>query len=855
MFNGLPFHKNETETISRLINLMENSYANNQRYVTLKDLNLFRKEIDIINANPILFFKCSSTRMVLTKWIIDETEELFIRNQYKALSVDYIYNKLRDNFKTLAFNRSNLQRLFCADKVLDYYTFIPVRNSVRDIYNEHYKLVSPLSREEKTKNDFKLAKEDLGEELFEHFLKNTDQAMYLFKILSHLVKEMEYDNKLRMAIEGVHKNLLLQRVKPLLHAFKIKKELRDKLMQLFTDNNIILAKELSRLSTVPIENTIKLPLVDFVRWLADDKIESIRRKFQMILKTERNISILKTRATGATLDITGQKFGITRERVRQIERKLLLKFISYCNIHKPYYVLQACTENNTVLTFDTIRSQFGDLSDVFIYCLKQCKSKEAIWNDKLEGFILTGSKITSQIENEMKNVVTAIIEERFPNGIRPNSVIDINKLKNFYREATGKEMILEGNAVHLLLREVGICLGEKVFVIPKVGMEDLAKLVECLISEGNKMFFYDQFYDLHADFLQGINIFSSELLRIVLSRILPSLRYARNYFTKGRVSIESEVFRCFDIDSSLTYGQLAAKLPYVPINKIKHVLTQNNDYIRVCAGVYTHVSKVKVDVSEWKNAEDKVKDDISQRGFASLNWVDVSKSLELNPDLSETAIRNGLFQIYLADRYEKRGNIITPKGATLNFVTVFEDYCLTHDRLTLAELLDLEKEIRGSVNNQSLIVAYDTMVRIDKETFVSDDKISFDIDAIDNALSSYVYKNVIPLRAVKSFISFPYIQGYQWNLFLLESYCRRFSKLFGFQCLSVNSKNVGAIYRKESGFTDYIEVLATAVADSDVDLKERTIGDFLFESGYVARRTDIIADVIAKARILRERRN
>ena len=50
-------------------------------------------------------------------------------------------------------------------------------------------------------------------------------------------------------------------------------------------------------------------------------------------------------------------------------------------------------------------------------------------------------------------------------------------------------------------------------------------------------------------------------------------------------------------------------------------------------------------------------------------------------------------------------------------------------------------------------------------------------------------------------------------------------------------------------------VLATAVADSDVDLKERTIGDFLFESGYVARRTDIIADVIVKARILRERRN
>jgi len=98
------------------------------------------------------------------------------------------------------------------------------------------------------------------------------------------------------------------------------------------------------------------------------------------------------------------------------------------------------------------------------------------------------------------------------------------------------------------------------------------------------------------------------------------------------------------------------------------------------------------------------------------------------------------------------------------------------------------------------------------------------------------------------------MDGYQWNLFLLESYCRRFSRAFKYQCLSVNSRSVGAIFRKAAGFADYTDVLAAAVVVAGVELTEKAVGDFLFESGYVARRTGAITDVIAKVRVLRERR-
>jgi hypothetical protein len=318
--------------------------------------------------------------------------------------------------------------------------------------------------------------------------------------------------------------------------------------------------------------------------------------------------------------------------------------------------------------------------------------------------------------------------------------------------------------------------------------------------------------------------------------------------------VESEVLCCYDTAVCLSYEQLKEVLPYVPLEKIKWVLGQNSDLVWVNTGTYSHISVIEIDSHDRDAAKDKVNAEIAERGYATMASLDVSASLELNPELSESAVKNGLFQICLANSYEKRGNIVTLKGTVLSAVAVFEDFCLTHDRLTLDELLKFEEEINGRVHSQSLFVAYDKMVRVDKDTFVGDSEISFDVEATDNALALFVYADVIPLQAVTSFTSFPCIDGYSWNWYLLESYCKRFSKRFKYQCLSVNSRNVGAIFRRSVGLSDYIDVLATAVAASNIELNEKTVGDYLFENRYVAQRTGAVAKVVSKARILRERR-
>jgi hypothetical protein len=458
-----------------------------------------------------------------------------------------------------------------------------------------------------------------------------------------------------------------------------------------------------------------------------------------------------------------------------------------------------------------------------------------------------------QIDEAVCSVLIEILGQRFPNGIRPNSIIDTNKLKNYYLEATGKGIFEDISDIAAVLEVVGLKHGEKVFAVSLTTKSKLEALFSRLLAEKNRLFYYDELYDAHADFFEELHIFSSELLKTVLSKIFSSIRFYKNYCqTEKKITVESEILRCFESDVCLSYDQLKKKLPYIPITSIRQVLSQNDDFVWVNPGVYTILHRIEFDKSECEQNCRIIAGEVSKHGFTSLATVDVCESLNLNPELSETAIRNGLYLTYLSYNYEKYGNIVTAKGTVFNAVTALKKFCCSHNRLSLNELLEYEKTINGDIHSQSLIVAYDNMVRVDHDTFVADSEIKFDVAITDAALARFVYRDVIPLRAVKSFTSFPLIDGYQWNWFLLESYCRRFSKRFSFQCLSVSSRNVGAIYKKSVGFADYTGVLAAAASVEPIMLNYKEVGDFLFESGYVARRTSIVTDVVKQAQIIRE---
>ena len=197
-----------------------------------------------------------------------------------------------------------------------------------------------------------------------------------------------------------------------------------------------------------------------------------------------------------------------------------------------------------------------------------------------------------------------------------------------------------------------------------------------------------------------MNIFSSELLWTVLSEIGRSLWFHyKNYhlcfykkycLTDKNITVESEILRCFEKADCLSYDQLKDRLPYIPIATIQQTLAKNNDLIRVSTGKYTHAGKIVFDDEECRDACAKIKESVSKNVFTTLTSINVRENFKLNPDLSEAAIKSGLFQKYLADRYEKRGNIVTQKGkALMKSVALFELCCRVRKRLTLNDLVSL----------------------------------------------------------------------------------------------------------------------------------------------------------------------
>ena len=146
------------------------------------------------------------------------------------------------------------------------------------------------------------------------------------------------------------------------------------------------------------------------------------------------------------------------------------------------------------------------------------------------------------------------------------------------------------------------------------------------------------------------------------------------------------------------------------------------------------------------------------------------------------------------------------------------------------------------------------MVRISYDDFVADDHVQFDVPSIDQVLDTMVIGNGIGMKEITTFGAFPFC-GYPWNLFVLESYCRRFSSKYKYDCITPNSRNGGAIIKKACNLS-FHDIMVESVARSKVNLNKKDVYDYLIDSGLMIRRQyNDIERLINEAKALREGRN
>lgn len=465
------------------------------------------------------------------------------------------------------------------------------------------------------------------------------------------------------------------------------------------------------------------------------------------------------------------------------------------------------------------------------------------------------------LEPAFGEMITEVLSTHFSNGFRIDSPIELLRFRRFATEDFGNEMLITDEELITTISSCGIFFNGKVYVIGNEIESRIRNYIDLAVSSDVEIIFYSSFYSQHEEWLLAGGVISEEMLKELLVKMYPKYVHKTKYFLPKvgdgteLSKIKREILRVWGSDSMLNYEQLNERLPYIPLDKIKYVLAQNGDFIWNAKGVYTHISKVDLTNEECTAITDYVEVVCRRDGYVSFSDVPLDGIAERNYELSLTAIHNAVFEIVLSDKYDRRGKIITRKGDSLDALTIMKEYCRKLEKCSLQELLDFERELTGESHRWIPMEAgYSVMVRADEHSYIAEKYVHFDIVEVDSALDLFVTGEYLPLKSITTFAAFPHC-GQPWNLFLLESYCRRFSNRYRFEVLAVNSKNAGVIVRKSCRMS-YIQIMADAVAKSDIPLEKKVIEEFLCGNGYLGRRSYSKTDeLIEQAKSIRERRD
>ena len=463
------------------------------------------------------------------------------------------------------------------------------------------------------------------------------------------------------------------------------------------------------------------------------------------------------------------------------------------------------------------------------------------------------------MQDIMKKIIE-IIRDNFSNGIR-NDFIDTNKVRKIYSASYSDENITQ-SFVADIIRANGIEAGGRFYFISDEASENIRHFFDDLLNT-NSIVYYSAAYERHADFFIRLNISSPEVLKKILREAGGRFHFDEFCTTSRAVRLDYEVAKMFTAaGKSLLLEDLQEKLPYVPKQKIFEILSDTKKYLPTSAGKFIPFSKIQFDIDEIDAAKQQISFQIDRNGYAAPEDYDLSSNFALNPELAEKDLRNVIYEKFFAADFLKRGkrlfkkNEVGKKRSATGAVSQLREFIAEQKELPTEKLFAFAESL-GIAQHVAMRYAYEQMTRVEKNLLVKDELITFDVDGVDEALTPFVQGKIIPLRGVTNFTGFPPVEGYSWNLFLLESFLPKHSRQYVFSTTpGTNSANIGAIYPNSMEFADYLDVQAAAVVQENIPLEKSAVEEFLVSQGYRAMRIDKITErIIARAQEMINERN
>ena len=413
------------------------------------------------------YYYCTTKTYFKTAHVLKSIIEVFEDRKEQELCFNDVYSALRDKLFVSSVNKKNLQDLLnTADKV----TLDEVRalydqcaalyqgdEAVDDEPFEEYYVISKHNIIKKV-DVFKFLKEIFIEQQ-EDQIKLSDVKVALAQKLNcanvnmdslktllkstkpYVTREevemlaKEFDQRLYQELEDME-NRKIANVRAIIQQTHIDNKdipleyvVNPALLREFCEIGIKTIGELAQLSDLDLRHLIaerEKPFAELLKLLPESyrvKIDNdfykyvicgINRKTgKKSLNSLKYIDVMNRRVKGSTLQDAGATYGLTRERVRQIENKFIDRFDDFVN-HLPCGIvnlLRMSAQNKNYITKIELASTIHQCVEIFWYLLKECGCEEIAHVEELDVFALVdGLNWYDEIEALVAQLPTMMLD-------------------------------------------------------------------------------------------------------------------------------------------------------------------------------------------------------------------------------------------------------------------------------------------------------------------------------------------------------------------------------------------------------------------------------------------------------------
>ena len=462
-------------------------------------------------------------------------------------------------------------------------------------------------------------------------------------------------------------------------------------------------------------------------------------------------------------------------------------------------------------------------------------------------------------KNDQKyDKIVAVLQEHYKYGFKYDSIREIMRFRQFADEMR-ISLPERDDVLRSQILSSGTLIGDKVYCKSDNMPQELQRMVEEAFSVGARVIYYENLFKCEQEWMSSNVITSSDMLKQYLQKSIKGWYFAKKFMVKGdkcteKDAVSDEMKRVWGQNQFISVNSLHEKLPFIPLGIIWRVISGNNSFAHVSDGEYLLIDRFRITEDEKKNIINYVEETCKEKSFASLSDVPLGNIEEENYELTKSSIYSAIYKSVLSDKYYLNGKILTKNKSEMDAVALLKHYIKDKGKCTFDEIASKVVDLTGSANRQYAFQAlYDDMIRIDKDQYVSEALVSFPIDEIDSVLADFITDGFRAIREITTFAKFP-LCGQNWNHYLLESFCYRYSRRYRLHVRYFNDKNAGIIADKDINM-EYTEMLAVALARADLELTTDNAGRYLYDIGYSAKRKYArIGDIVARARELRKER-